>query len=624
MCISLLRDRFLVQTPQFGRFVFGAAASINDRMIDLKGWQAAPNGFVTRSPEGEWRLTWQEIGQGVRVSLHATLKRSAARAQLIPIKASRVRIDHLLTHGRSMGKCRLLPVDQTHSGCFPSHFLTALTWNGVTLQLAHPLSQEDTSRFAIQLSRGTARVEAITDFEHNRKRKLTSAPVTISLSSNGHDLMTEWADAQISTAERLPVPQECGWNSWDYYRWTITEDEVLRNAEFIAADPVLAKHIRRIIIDDGWQYCYGEWEPNRHFPSGMDKLARNLKRMGFVPGLWFAPTIVEPHSHLAQLGSECMTHGAAGIPCLGFSCMERKGFILDPTHPKVAVWWEEIFRRYAGYGFRYFKLDFLSATVPNRIFWDRQVKSGQLMQRIIGPIRRAVGPASRILGCNFTFEEARGLVDDVRISADVHAQWSSVKENVSSIATRFWAHRRFWINDPDFTLCRGEETANDPDLHRLKPLLPYVRPDDTNSVGIDYLNSLVDLNRNEAEVLMSLVIISGGAMNLSDSLPRLNENGLRLLRKAVQAKKGDAGIALDLFKSEYPGIWVQKIDAETHRLLLINWKDEPQELAIDLGRWNIPRGRANNFWTGESVSLRSARLAPVLAPHSCLLVETQA
>ena len=51
----------------------------------------------------------------------------------------------------------------------------------------------------------------------------------------------------------------CGWNTWDYYRWTITEDEVLKNAEFIAKDPVLSKHVKRIIIDDGWQYCYGEW-----------------------------------------------------------------------------------------------------------------------------------------------------------------------------------------------------------------------------------------------------------------------------------------------------------------------------------------------------------------------------
>jgi hypothetical protein len=194
---------------------------------------------------------------------------------------------------------------------------------------------------------------------------------------------------------------------------------------------------------------------------------------------------------------------------------------------------------------------------------------------------------------------------------------------VASIAARFWAHRRFWINDPDFTLCRGEETANDPDLHRLKALLPFVRPDDPNAAGVDYLDSLVDLSAREAEVLVSLVIISGGAMNLSDNLPRLNEAGLRLLRRAVQAEKGNAGLALDLFRSEYPAVWVQRLDSGAHRVLLVNWEEQPREIGIDLAAWNVPRHRAENFWTGQPVSIRSARLEKVLAPHSCLLVETQ-
>jgi len=296
--------------------------------------------------------------------------------------------------------------------------------------------------------------------------------------------------------------------------------------------------------------------------------------------------------------------------------------VLDPTHPLVRSWWEELFRRYAEYGYRYFKLDFLAWTVPARRFHQASVGPGELMRHIIEPIRRGIGPQSRILGCNFTLDGGAGLVDDVRISADIHARWASIKENVSAVAARFWAHERFWINDPDFTLCRGQETANDPDLHQLKPLLPFVRPEDTNPGGMNYLDSLVDLSRSEAEVLLSLVITSGGAMNLSDNLPRLNAVGLELLRKAVQAEKGTAAIPLDLFQSKYPAYWVQKLASGVHRVLLINWEDEARDLELDLARANVPHANLVNFWTRESVSVKSGRLSLNLAPHTCLLTES--
>ena len=126
-----------------------------------------------------------------------------------------------------------------------------------------------------------------------------------------------------------------GWNSWDYYRWTITEEEVLKNAEFIAKDPVLSRHVKRIIVDDGWQYCYGEWEANSYFPSGMEYLAKELTKMGFEPGLWFAPAIAEPHSRIAQLDYDMLARSAGGQPCLAYECMRRFGFVLDPTVKKT-------------------------------------------------------------------------------------------------------------------------------------------------------------------------------------------------------------------------------------------------------------------------------------------------
>ena len=625
---------FLLAVPGFGRLSFLPRAVVDGEEVPATNWTAGPfenNGqrFRASGPLGTLTLLMRvPAGPGDvlgELSLEVRLRRTAKNVHLLPVVFRGFSADHILTHGRKMGGCgsRLLAgIKEPITLC--SDFLFWVTRGASTIQFSHPLSQVDLSGFSMTVTRGRVReLSAGTHFESVRSRHLVSAPVTIAASRKGHDLMLGWAETQAKGFAPVPVPQESGWNSWDYYRWTITEDEVYKNADLIASDPVLARHIKRIIVDDGWQYCYGEWEPNSLFPSGMKKLARNLSRMGFTPGLWFAPTIAEPHSRLAQLHPEMLAAGASGFPCLGFSCMERKGFILDPTHSGVRAWWDELFRRYAGYGYRYFKLDFLAWTVRARRFADPSAGPGELMRHIIQPIRAAVGSRSRILGCNFNLDGGPGLVDDVRVSSDIHSRWKSVKENACAVAARFWAHGRFWINDPDFALCRGEETSEDPNLHQLKAMLPFVRPEDTNPQGVDYLDSLVDLSHAEAEVLLGLVIVSGGAMNLSDNLPRLNEAGLRLLRKSVQAEKGAAAVPVDLFRSELPAFWVQKLASGLHRVLLINWTDRAALREMDLAGLNVPTAGLVNFWTGESVPVKAGRVSAHLAPHSCLLLESK-
>lgn len=623
---------FWIDTPGFSRLIFSPFAEVDGKAVTKLRWKSSAtrkNEWTARNGQGVWKLRLKNAPANFQVEavLECRLPKLPQEVRLMPIRFEKFSADHVVLHGRKMGSCHSHVLGRGTKVELPSNFLIAVTKGATTLQLSHPLVQGDISTFSGQaVGKQVEDLSAVTLFAPCKSKTLRSAPVTINASRQGHDLMINWAEAQVGDRPLQPAPQESGWNSWDYYRWTITEDEVYKNAELIASDAVLSKHIKRIIVDDGWQYCYGEWEANHMFPSGMQKLARNLNKMGFESGLWFAPTIAELHSFMAQLHPEILTVGAAGIPCCAFNCMERKGFLLDPTHPKVQAYWDELFRRYAGYGYRYFKLDFLAWTVKARTFTDPKAEPGQLMRYIIDPIRKAVGSKSRILGCNFSFDGGLGLADDVRISSDIHANWGAIKENVSAIAARFWAHQRFWNNDPDFALCRGEETSNDPNLHQLKPALPWVRPENPNprhEAGFEYMSSLVDMTKKEAEILLSLVITAGGAMNLSDNLPRLNAAGLRLLRKAVQAEKGNAAVPLDLFRAQYPEYWVQKLSSGTHRVLLINWSERSKTLQLDLAKLNVPFGKIRNFWTNEAVVVKGGKLSVTLAPHSCLLTESK-
>ncbi|MGI6100690.1 MAG: hypothetical protein ACOYD3_13195, partial [Kiritimatiellia bacterium] len=404
--------------------------------------------------------------------------------------------------------------------------------------------------------------------------------------------------------------------------WTITEEEVLANAEFIAADPVLRRHVKRIIIDDGWQYCYGEWEPNPKFPSGMGALAQRLRKMGFEPGLWICPLIAEPHSRIAQWHTEMLARSEGGDPCLAYECMRRYGFIIDPTRDDTKRWLHDLFTRYADLGYGYFKLDFLGWTGRARRY-HRNVPRARLMREVLTPIYEATRGRATLMGCGYIYDGGNDLVQMTRVGSDIHSTWKETRSNAVSVAARFWASNRVWITDPDFAVCRGPDTSKDPDRGRLQCCLIGVSPDETSRTdesGRPWTEGFDTIRHHEAQVLLSLVIINGGAVNLSDKLPVLNERGLDLIRRTVAAESGGAPLPLDLFSSERPSYWLQPTP-KGYRTLLINWTEEPAELSLDLAPHGINATRARDFWTDATVPIKDNRVTATLKPHCCQLLE---
>lgn len=556
---------------------------------------------------------------GLRMAMSGTARRGSPVMGLAPLALERLPADHVLVHGRSAGGCRAF-VAPTAGEAIKSHCLLMARRGESVLQIAQPLRQDHPSLITGRYQGAVLRDLAVTTpfaLEEGAGR-LAAEPVSLFADADGHALMEAWAEAQAPEAPRPQPRPVAGWNSWDYFRWTVTEEAVLRNAEFIAADPVLGRHVKRLIIDDGWQYAYGEWEANPLFPHGMGWLARRLAKLGFEPGLWMAPGIVEPHARIAQWDPDMLACGASGLPCLCFNCMERQGFVLDPTVPKTRRWLHDLFSRHADMGFRYFKLDFLLPVARAPRYDDPSVPRGRIVKTLLEPVRQALNGRAQIMGCGYDFHAGMDYVDEVRTSSDIHARWDSVRENVGSIAGRWWAQGRWWGNDPDFALARGPETSDDPDLQRLRPCLVYVKPKEPAAPVGDFV--LATMNRAEARALLGLVVISGGAVNLSDDLTKLNAEGLDLVRRTVAAPRGAAGVPLDLFRSERPAQWIQRV-GEGWRVLLVNWSDEPREIALDLRAVGLDADRGLDFWTGAAVKLRGGVLSRALPPHASLLAE---
>jgi hypothetical protein len=594
---------------------------IDDTPKDWKVVEAKDDSlvFAGQGNFGNWTLKFESDENDLSINISGELSKKCREIRLSPFCVNDLDIEHILAQGVKMGGCSsILPrtsEDRTFQGYYQMMFSSG---NGY-LRMSWPMKQKQPALFCGEIKNGkVVDFDAGTDILHFDGTLISTESLTLKNGTCGFSLLSEYADENIEEVKDFSDGLEPGWNSWDYYRWTITEEEVLENAEFIARDPVLSKHVKRIIVDDGWQYCYGEWEPNHLFPNGMKYLADELTKMGFEPGLWFAPTIVEPHCRIAQMDYDMLARGESDKPCLGFRCMARYGFLLDPTQEKVQKHLYDMFARYADMGYKYFKLDFMGMTLNARKFADATVPRSRIQELIVKPIHEAVNGKASILGCNYHFEGGTKLVDSVRIGSDIHATWNSIKHNTVSVAARFWSNNKLWVNDPDFALCRAFDTSNDPDITRLLPSLIGITPE-LEDAGV-HTTPLVDIKRPQAEILLSIVIAAGGAVNLSDKMTRLNESGVELARKVVSAERGDAAIPLDLFKSELPSCWLQKV-GNYWRVLLINWTDETAFAAFDPAEHGINALRARDFWNDKYITLQNNKLSLELAPRSCVFAE---
>lgn len=583
-------------------------------------WQWQGETLRWSGPQGSFAFAYEADGTRLRISGGGTLAAPVAALEVVLLAIPELAADHIVTQGPAMGRAEALPLPVATPTELTGYYQTLIRRGAESWHLHTPLVAKHPLVLTVRAEGGYLRdLEVKASLLHYGGTEIVLNPLSVELTTAPLPAMITYA-AQNRSGHERDVLAQSGWNSWDYYRWTVTEEEVLENARFIAADPVLRQHVKRIIVDDGWQYCYGEWEANSLFPSGMPALARELDRMGFVPGLWFAPGIAEPHSRIAQLHSDMLALGECDLPCLGYSCMTRVGMLLDPTVGQVQQHLHDLFARYTSYGYRYFKLDFLQAVLKGRKFADRLTGRGELVRKLVEPIRRATAGRAMLMGCNYPYYSGTDLVDAVRTGGDIHATWASIKHNSVSIAARYWMAPHLFLCDPDFSLCRSFDTSDDPDLERLRCCHVFVTPEQKEAGRCDF-RLVEECWQAQIEVLLSLVLVSAGAINLSDKLTRLNQAGLELARRVVSAERGESGLPLDLFTSSHASCWLQRVGGH-HRVLLINWEDEAKVVRFDLGAHGLAGGRLADFWRGQALPSASV-LELALAPRSCRLIEVR-
>jgi len=477
--------------------------------------------------------------------------------------------------------------------------------------LACGFVENQTALGQVSASRGTAEAiglvaEAVLakGFELPPGRAIRSGRFVLHLAQDPYTALEAYAEAmgQILGARVHSVIN--GWCDWFVTYEHITEEEVLRNAEF-AARTLKPFGLEYIQVDEGFQRWHGDWEGNAKFPHGMKWLANRIRALGLKPGIWLAPYVIsEPAEVFEKHPDWLLRHPDGRLRRVGPWPSENsdwarnenpKRYGLDITHPGAAAWLADLFDTVANrWGYDMIKIDFVDwSLLAAHRYHDPAVTRAQAYRRGVEIMRRAMGPKRHLLDCG-PGPVSVGMLDSMRIELDQPpVTWKQYfLESASSApaaAKRYYFHKRTWINDADH-VC----------LSLLTP--------------------------SQAQAAASLIALTGGNLLSGDRLPDLDANRLEILKRVFPAY-GEAARPVDLFDTDRHSIFALKIRKSFGEWTVAGFfnasETEPLERAFSLHRlWLDPAKTylAYDFWKERLHGEVSGELRVRIAPGSVTLL----
>lgn len=386
------------------------------------------------------------------------------------------------------------------------------------------------------------------------------------------------------TPATTPVP--VGWCSWYHFYQGINTTNIQANLEsVITRQPDLPLPLFQ--IDDGFETYPGDWyDFTDGFPQGLRPIVDKAKAAGLTPGIWLAPYIVHPKARLVQEHPDWLLRDERGKPVTAGFVWNAFTLALDLTNPEALAYTCDVIRTAVQkWGFTYLKLDFLYAAALDGVYQDPSQSRAQVLRKGFEALREAAGPKITLLACGCPFGSALGLFEAMRVSADMNGYWKphfppispilqkephmpAARNAIHNILTRAPFHRRWWINDPDCLLVR-------PDTH---------------------------LSLAEVQSLATVIGLTGGSLLVSDDLPQLPADRLRLAQVLLPVIDRRAQV-LDLFQQNMPAHLRVDLDGPVgrwHLLAIFNWEDQPAPLMFSAERFKLPTDSIywlREFWT---------------------------
>ncbi|HJW89914.1 MAG TPA: alpha-galactosidase [Anaerolineales bacterium] len=403
-----------------------------------------------------------------------------------------------------------------------------------------------------------------------------------------------------------------GWCSWYQFSTerligALSAQDVRENMSALSAQRARLP-LQVIQIDDGFEAQVGDWSAFRpSFPEGVAPLAAEMRAAGFTPGIWLAPFIVHPQARLAADHPDWLLTNRFGRRVNAGYFWDRFQYALDLTHPAALDYAAGVVRTAAHeWGFPYIKLDFLHAAALPGQRHDPTRTRAQVLRAGLQAVRQAAGEEAFLLGCGCPLGPAIGLVDAMRIGTDTARTWrpsfnfreiflksepdlpATLNANQNALS-RAAFHRRWWINDPDCLL-----------LH----------PDTRLTV-------------DEIQARATLIALTGGSFFLSDHLPDLPPERLRIV-EVLLPLIGLRPQVPDWFDQLTPRrlqLDLQGPAGPWRLLALFNWSDQAQALEFYWKDFGLEPGLdyyARDFWRGQTYLLPAGKVGygPLVIPST--------
>ena len=142
------------------------------------------------------------------------------------------------------------------------------------------------------ISNVNAKFYSNVNFKQSKTGVLFGIETVIPYSFEGEIIGEEWTvylktptvTALQDNVKDYPISNEfenpVGWSTWDYYATSATEDDVIKNVDFIANNAELKDKIKYIAIDDGWEQREGDWVSGMRYPNGLKHTVDYIKSKG--------------------------------------------------------------------------------------------------------------------------------------------------------------------------------------------------------------------------------------------------------------------------------------------------------------------------------------------------------
>lgn len=406
-----------------------------------------------------------------------------------------------------------------------------------------------------------------------------------------------------------------GWNSYDYYDTTVSEEEVKANADY------MAKHLKAygweyVVVDIEW-YSYDAgtqrekhqyipfWEveideysrllpcPQR-FPSAKDgkgfgPLAKYVHDLGLKFGIHIMRGIprIAAHHHTKVLGTNRTANEIADPYSICPWNPDMYGVI--PGEEGAQEYYDSLMELYAEWGVDFVKcddicrLDAESAKEEIAMLHKAIEKCGRDIVLSLSP-----GPALPELA-DYYYENANMW----RITDDFWDNWDSLRDMFDRCKT--WQDK---VRDGGYPDC---------------DMLPL------GWLGKGFANErMTNFTKDEQKTMMTLWCIFRSPLMLGAELPKLDEATLELLTNdRVLALLSESQGAKESYRDAEVIVWKSESTVDdTHYMAVFNITEK--ELAVDLTNHVKNVETAMDLWEETEISLKENQK---IVSHGCMLLK---